>query len=141
MTRLIVNNTDTTPGIFFPFQSITVRDARGKKKCKNLLPPLMTSWLLSDKAYASRSLNQHRLSDSVHRFCLVFLMTRAIFSTSLVVSLFLDKHTSPNQTKVQSFFSKKGKRENNGPSFALFLLRKKTKLFRNFEEKRSANFH
>lgn len=32
MTRLIVNNTDTTPGIFFPFQSITVRDARGKKK-------------------------------------------------------------------------------------------------------------
>lgn len=31
MTRLIVNNTDTAPGIFFPFQSITERDG---EKCK-----------------------------------------------------------------------------------------------------------
>lgn len=31
MTRLIVNNTDTAPGIFFSFQSIT-DSRRGKKK-------------------------------------------------------------------------------------------------------------
>ena len=33
MTRLIVNNTDTAPGIFFSFQSIT-DSRRGKRKKK-----------------------------------------------------------------------------------------------------------
>lgn len=77
MTRLIVNNTDTAPGIFFPFQSITERDG---EKCKpvatvndfmiviiqSLHEPIINSILFICLVYrilrASRVLNVHRHS-------------------------------------------------------------------------------